>query len=67
MKTVDNYITVRLPRSLGNKIDEILKSGLLGYRSRAELVAEAVRLRLELLHFKNNMKNHDIRLLKTLE
>ena len=66
MKTQDNYITVRLPKSLGNEIDEIIKSGLLGYRSRAELVAEAVRLRIELLNFSNNSKNHDIGILKTL-
>ena len=50
----DNYITVRLPRSLANEIDNIIQSGLLGYRSRAELVAEAVRLRLELLLFNRN-------------
>lgn len=58
MKIEDNYITVRLPRSLANAIDQVLQSGMLGYRSRAELVAEAVRLRLELLYFNNNLRSN---------
>ena len=45
----DKYVTVRIPRGLADEIDEILRSGLHGYGSRAELVKEAVRLRLEAL------------------
>ena len=53
MKTEEAYVTVRIPRKLADEIDEILRSGTLGYRSRAEMVNEAIRLRIELLRFNN--------------
>jgi metal-responsive CopG/Arc/MetJ family transcriptional regulator len=34
---------VKLPVELGDEVDKILEKKLLGYRSRAESVAEAVR------------------------
>ena len=48
MRAVDDYVTVRIPRSLAREIDEIVESDTLGYKSRAEFVKEAVRLRIEL-------------------
>ena len=37
------YATVRLPESLTNEIDRVLRAEFLGYQSRAEFVAEAIR------------------------
>jgi metal-responsive CopG/Arc/MetJ family transcriptional regulator len=48
-KNSDGYVTVRIPVELANEIDEIVKSGVLGYRSRSELVKDAVRQKVELL------------------
>ena len=47
MKNEDNYITIRIPRQLAEEIDKIIQSGTLGYTSRAEMVKEALRLRLQ--------------------
>jgi len=55
MKSEDDYVTVRIPRKLA---DEIIRSGTLGYRSRAEMVNEAIRLRIELLRFNNSMSSN---------
>ena len=40
------YVNVKLPIELGDEVDKILEKKLLGYRSRAEFVAEAVRDKL---------------------
>jgi len=40
------YVNVKIPVELANEIDKILKKKLLGYRSRGEFVAEAVRDKL---------------------
>ncbi|HEX7483015.1 MAG TPA: ribbon-helix-helix domain-containing protein [Candidatus Bathyarchaeia archaeon] len=37
------YVNVKLPVELGDEVDKILEKMLLGYRSRAEFVAEAMR------------------------
>lgn len=58
MKSEDDYVTVRIPRKLADEIDEIIRSGTLGYRSRAEMVNEAIRLRIELLRFNNSMSSN---------
>ncbi|MFQ6080609.1 MAG: ribbon-helix-helix domain-containing protein [Candidatus Bathyarchaeia archaeon] len=58
MKSEDDYVTVRIPRQLANEIDEIIRSGTLGYRTRAEMVKEAIRLRIELLRFNNSMRSN---------
>jgi Arc/MetJ-type ribon-helix-helix transcriptional regulator len=56
-ETKDDYVTVRIPKHLANEIDEIIESGTLGYRSRAEMVNDAIRLRIEILRFNNSMKS----------
>jgi metal-responsive CopG/Arc/MetJ family transcriptional regulator len=43
----DEYVTVRIPKQLADEIDEIIRSETLGYRTRAEMVKEAIRLRIE--------------------
>jgi len=57
-ETKDNYVTVRIPKELANEIDAIMESGTLGYRSRAELVNEAIRRRIEQLN-SNSMKSNN--------
>lgn len=37
------YVNVSIPEELAKKIDEYIKKSKLGYRSRAELVGEAIR------------------------
>jgi metal-responsive CopG/Arc/MetJ family transcriptional regulator len=49
----DDYVTVKVPRELADEIDRIIESGTLGYRSRAEMVNEAIRRRIEQLNSNN--------------
>jgi len=53
MTSEKDYVTVRIPRQLADEIDEIIRSGTLGYKTRAEMVKEAIRLRIEPLRFSN--------------
>jgi len=50
----DGYATVRIPIELANEIDELVKAGVLGYRSRTELVKEAVRQKIDQLQNRNS-------------
>ena len=40
------YVNVKIPIELADEIDKILGKKLLGYRSRAEFVVEAIRDKL---------------------
>jgi hypothetical protein len=40
------YVNVKIPVELADEVDKILEKKVLGYRSRAEFVAEAVRDKL---------------------
>jgi Arc/MetJ-type ribon-helix-helix transcriptional regulator len=51
MTSEDDYVTVRIPRKLADDVDEVIRSGTLGYRSRAEMVNEAIRLRIKQIRF----------------
>jgi Arc/MetJ-type ribon-helix-helix transcriptional regulator len=70
----DEYTTVRLPKELMEEIDEIIRHGVRGYKSRAEFIKEAIRKRFEevktlkptteaptLEHF--NLDEHGVRVL----
>jgi len=46
----EDYVTITLPRALADEIDKIVESRTMGYRSRAELVSEAIRRRLDQLN-----------------
>jgi metal-responsive CopG/Arc/MetJ family transcriptional regulator len=59
-ETKDDYVTVRIPKDLADEIDKIIESGTLGYRSRAEMVNDAIRLRIEILRFNNSMKSTNL-------
>ena len=43
----DDYTTVRLPKELMDEIDQIIKRGTRGYKSRSEFIKEAIRKRFE--------------------
>lgn len=43
------YITVSLPKSLIEKVDEIIEIKKLGYTSRPEFIKDAIRRHLERL------------------
>ena len=40
------YVNIKIPVELADEVDKILEKKLLGYRSRAEFVVEAVRDKL---------------------
>ena len=46
IKRKTEYVTIRIPRGLAEEIDRVIEAGTHGYRSRAELVNEAVRIHL---------------------
>jgi len=46
LTSTDEYTTVRLPKELMEEIDSILKRGVMGYKSRAEFIKEAIREKL---------------------
>ena len=41
-----HYVNVKIPVELADEVDKVLEKRLLGYRSRAEFVADAVRDKL---------------------
>jgi len=43
---MENYVTLKIPVQIADKIDNVIKTGDLGYRSRAEFVNEAIRILL---------------------
>ncbi len=45
----EDYVTVRLPKALTDEVDRLIGQRVLGYRARAEFVAEAIRWRLDTL------------------
>ena len=45
--TQDDYTTVRLPTELMDEIDQIIRRGVRGYKSRSEFIKEAIRKRFE--------------------
>ena len=41
------YVNISIPEELAMRIDDFIKKAKEGYRSRAEFISEAIRLRLE--------------------
>jgi len=56
MKAEEDYVTVLIPRQLADEMDEIIRSGTLGYKTRAEMVKEAIRLRIESIRLNNSIR-----------
>ncbi len=46
----DEYTTVRLPKEIMDEIDQIIRRGTRGYKSRAEFIKEAIRKRFDELN-----------------
>ncbi len=42
-----DYLSVRVPRKLVTEVDRLVEQRVLGFRSRAEFVVDAIRRRLE--------------------
>jgi len=42
-----DYLSVRVPRKLVTEVDRLVGQRVLGFRSRAEFVVDAIRRRLE--------------------
>jgi metal-responsive CopG/Arc/MetJ family transcriptional regulator len=40
---VERYITISIPEKLIEEVDKIIKTGKLGYKSRAEFVKDSIR------------------------
>ena len=49
------YVNISITEELAKQIDEYIKNAKEGYRSRAELISEAIRLRLGIAKFKNKI------------
>ncbi len=43
----EDYVGVRLPKELIAEVDRLVRRKALGFRSRAEFIADAIRRRLE--------------------
>jgi metal-responsive CopG/Arc/MetJ family transcriptional regulator len=53
----EDYVTLKIPKALADEIDQMIESKTLGYRSRAEMVNDALRRRIEQIQSNNTMKN----------
>jgi metal-responsive CopG/Arc/MetJ family transcriptional regulator len=53
----ENYVTLKIPKALADEIDHVIETGMLGYRSRAELASDAIRRRIEQLRSNNSTEN----------
>lgn len=53
----EGYVTLKIPVALAEEIDQLIESGTLGYRSRAEMVNDAIRRRIEQINSNLNGKN----------
>jgi metal-responsive CopG/Arc/MetJ family transcriptional regulator len=52
----NDYVTVKVPKALAHQIDQLIEQGIMGYRSRAEMVNDAIRRRIEQLNSNNSIK-----------
>ena len=56
----EDYVTLKVPKALADEIDQIIESRQLGYRSRAEMVNDAIRHRIEQIQSSNSTKNNTL-------
>ena len=42
-----SYVTIKIPKELIDEIDKLIDQQIGGYKSRAELIKEAIRIRLQ--------------------
>jgi metal-responsive CopG/Arc/MetJ family transcriptional regulator len=55
-----DYVTLKIPKALADEIDQMIESKTLGYRSRAEIVNDALRRRIEQIQSNNMTKNNTL-------
>ncbi len=53
------YVNISITEELANQIDTYMKKAKEGYRSRAELISEAIRLRIGIAKLKNKSENKE--------
>jgi metal-responsive CopG/Arc/MetJ family transcriptional regulator len=56
----EDYVTLKIPKALADGIDQMIESKTLGYRSRAEIVNDALRRRIEQIQSNNMTKNNTL-------
>jgi len=56
----EDYVTLKIPKALADEIDQMIEAKTLGYRSRAEMVNDALRRRIEQIQSNNTMKNNTL-------
>ena len=58
------YVIIKIPKELVDKMDVVIKNRLCGYRSRAEIASEGIRIIMSGVvnnqhHFKEGGENED--------
>ena len=56
----EDYVTLKVPKALADEIDQMIESRTLGYRSRAEMVNDAIRRRIEQIQSSNSTQNNNL-------
>ena len=56
----EDYVTLKVPKALADEIDQMIESRTLGYRSRAEMVNDAIRRRIEQIQSSDSTKNNNL-------
>lgn len=51
-----DYVTIKIPSSLVDTIEELLEINQLGYRNRSEFIIESIRMRLKELKQKQEVE-----------
>ena len=59
-KNNEDYVTLKVPKALADEIDQMIESRTLGYRSRAEMVNDAIRRRIEKIQSSDSTKNDNL-------
>jgi len=53
------YVNISITEDLAKQIDAYMKKAKEGYRSRAELISEAIRLRIGIANLKKKSENKE--------
>jgi len=57
----ENYVTLKVPKTLADEIDRLIEAGTLGYRSRAEMVNDFIRHGTEELNANNSRRHNNFK------
>ena len=57
--SISNYVTLKIPRELVDKMDYVISKRLCGYRSRAEMASEGIMSILSsIVNNRNNLSDY---------